>query len=66
MLRAIMEARYSMAGSDWDGISKSAKSLIHRLLQLDPAKRLTAAEGLGVFKFYCAKKQGQKMFRKKG
>jgi len=46
MLRAIMEARYSMASSDWDGISKSAKALISRLLEQDPAKRLTAAEAL--------------------
>ena len=44
MLRSIMEAKYSMAGSDWDGISKSAKSFISKLLTLDQDKRLTAAE----------------------
>ena len=44
MLRSIMEARYSMEGPDWAGISKNAKILIKQMLTLDQSKRITAQE----------------------
>ena len=44
MLRSIMEARYSMEGPDWTGISKNAKILIKQMLTLDQSKRITAKE----------------------
>jgi len=46
MLRSIMEARYSMEGPDWAGISKNAKILIKQMLTLDQSKRITAQEAL--------------------
>ena len=46
MLRSIMEARYSMEGPDWTGISKNAKILIKQMLTLDQSKRITAKEVL--------------------
>ena len=49
MLRSIMEARYSMEGPDWTGISKNAKILIKQMLTLDQSKRITAKEVLTLY-----------------
>ena len=59
MLRSIMEARYSMEGPDWTGISKNAKILIKQMLTLDQSKRITAKEVL----YFIAIKNDYSTFR---
>ena len=46
LFRKITTARYDMPNGYWDDISDSAKDLVRKLLQVDPKKRLTAAEAL--------------------
>jgi phosphorylase kinase gamma subunit len=46
MLRSIMDAKYSIDGPDWKGISILAKKLIKKLLTLDQHQRITAEEAL--------------------
>lgn len=46
MLRAIMEAKYTMSSPEWEDISEPPKDLISKLLVLDPSERLTADEAL--------------------
>lgn len=46
MLRMIMEGRYNFDSPEWEDVSNSAKDLICRMLEVDPCKRLTAAECL--------------------
>lgn len=42
----ILSADYSLDFEEFDGVSKSAKDLIKKLLELNPKKRLTAKEAL--------------------
>jgi len=42
----IMNARYDFPSPWWDEISSGAKGLVRKLLELDPKKRLTAAQVL--------------------
>jgi calcium/calmodulin-dependent protein kinase (CaM kinase) II len=45
-LRKIVSGQYSMPDREWLHISTNAKSLVKSLLQVDPAKRLTADSAL--------------------
>jgi serine/threonine protein kinase len=40
----IKAGKYSMDPSDWGHISESAKDLVRRILVVDPARRITAAQ----------------------
>lgn len=42
----ILRGEYSMEGEDWEEISPLAKDFIRRLLEYDPAKRISASEAL--------------------
>jgi calcium-dependent protein kinase len=44
--RKICEGSYSMSSPAWKKVSEEAKSFIASLLEVDPSKRLTAAEAL--------------------
>jgi serine/threonine protein kinase len=44
LFEQILHARYDFPSPWWDNISKEAKSLVQRLLTIDPTKRITAAE----------------------
>ncbi len=46
LLRQITEGDYSFPRSLWEGISKEAIDLVRRLMEVDPKKRLTAAEAM--------------------
>ena len=41
-----MDAKYSLSGSDWNGISGTAKDLVSKMLTLDPSHRITASGAL--------------------
>ena len=41
---SIMHARYDFPSPWWDNVSDGAKSLVKKLLELDPKKRLTAEQ----------------------
>eukprot|EP00427_Karlodinium_veneficum_P018157 CAMPEP_0169143950 /NCGR_PEP_ID=MMETSP1015-20121227/45923_1 /TAXON_ID=342587 /ORGANISM="Karlodinium micrum, Strain CCMP2283" /LENGTH=454 /DNA_ID=CAMNT_0009211051 /DNA_START=72 /DNA_END=1437 /DNA_ORIENTATION=+ len=45
-VRKISEGSYSMTGRAWREVSEDAKSFIRLLLQVDPSKRLSAADAL--------------------
>ncbi|PKI53125.1 hypothetical protein CRG98_026487 [Punica granatum] len=47
IFEAVRAANLRFPSSHWDSVSSSAKELIAGMLQLDPSKRLTAAEVLG-------------------
>ena len=42
----IKEAQYKFYSPDWDDVSNEAKALIRGLIEVDPAKRLTASKAL--------------------
>ncbi|KAL3790554.1 hypothetical protein HJC23_007703 [Cyclotella cryptica] len=42
----IMTGKYSMDTPHWHGITDDAKDFVRKLLQMDPAKRMTAGEAL--------------------
>ncbi|KAL1511495.1 hypothetical protein AB1Y20_006293 [Prymnesium parvum] len=42
----IMNARYDFPSPWWDDVSKNAKDLVRKLLEINPKKRLTAAQAL--------------------
>lgn len=46
MFRMIVQGQYSLAGSEWDDVSETAKDLIHHLLVVNPVDRFTAAQAL--------------------
>ncbi|KAG8222204.1 hypothetical protein J437_LFUL001296 [Ladona fulva] len=54
----VIKADYSFDTDGWDGVSDSAKDLISKLLQIDPAKRLTAKEALN-HPWVCGETTGQ-------
>lgn len=64
MFRMIMEGRYSLSGPEWDDVSETAKDLIHRLLVMEPEKRLTAAQALQ-HPFFNQERTRRKDFRAK-
>ena len=43
---SILQARYDFPSPWWDNVSMEAKSLVKKLLELDPKKRLTAEEAM--------------------
>lgn len=43
----ILKSKASFEGKQWEGVSADAINLCKRLLERDPAKRITAAEALG-------------------
>jgi serine/threonine protein kinase len=43
---AVRSGRYRFDPDDWSGVSVEAMDFIHRLLQLDPRKRMTAQQSL--------------------
>lgn len=45
-LQLIIEGKYQLSSSKWNGISKEAKSLVSQLLQNDPSKRLNPVAAL--------------------
>lgn len=49
IFESVRAANLQFPSSHWDSVSSSAKDLIAGMLQLDPSKRLTAAEVLGEF-----------------
>ncbi|GJP40201.1 hypothetical protein CLOM_g24478 [Closterium sp. NIES-68] len=44
---AVLAGHYDMVSAPWPSISPAAKDLVRRMLQTDPAKRITAPEILG-------------------
>jgi calcium/calmodulin-dependent protein kinase (CaM kinase) II len=47
LFQSIRMAEWKFVDKDWSGISEDAKDLITKLLNVDPARRLTAKEALG-------------------
>jgi calcium-dependent protein kinase len=45
-VRKIFQGSYSMSSTAWRNVSEDAKSFVRSLLEVDPCKRLTAAEAL--------------------
>lgn len=52
IFEAVRAANLRFPSEPWDNISASAKDLIKRMLCVDPLKRLSAAEVLGILKNY--------------
>ena len=46
ILSRVRKGRYSLTSKGWDSISKEAKSLIKKMLEYTPAKRISAEEAL--------------------
>lgn len=46
MLRMIMDAKYSLAGPEWNDVSSNAKDLVQKILCLDQNARISATEAL--------------------
>lgn len=52
IFEAVRAANLRFPASHWEGISSLAKDLIAGMLQLDPTKRLSAAEVIGTMAIY--------------
>lgn len=46
IIEAVIKGRYTLDEPEWDDVSLEAKDLIKRLLEYDPAKRISAEEAL--------------------
>lgn len=44
--RKLIKAQYNFDGPVWDEVSKNGKNFVRRLLQLDPAQRMTVDEAM--------------------
>lgn len=46
IFQRVLEGKFAFPEEDWNGISKSAKELIRRMLTYDPSKRISCADTL--------------------
>ena len=46
IIESVLKGKYSLDEPEWDDISEEAKDLIKKLLDYDPAKRISAGEAL--------------------
>jgi calcium-dependent protein kinase len=46
IIEAVLRGKYTLDEPEWEDISEEAKDLVRKMLEYDPAKRISAAEAL--------------------